>query len=35
MNDKNENILICKNYYCELPVTNKEDLIKSLNIIKK
>jgi len=24
---------ICKNYYCELPVTNKEDLIKSLNII--
>jgi len=24
---------ICKNYYCELPVTSKEDLIKSLNII--
>jgi len=24
---------ICKNYYCELPVTNKEDLIKSLNIL--
>ncbi len=26
---------ICKNYYCELPVTSKEDLIKSLNIIEK
>ena len=24
---------ICKNYYCELPVTNKEDLMKSLNIL--
>jgi len=24
---------ICKNYYCELPVTDKEDLIKSLNIL--
>ncbi len=24
---------ICKNYYCELPITNKKDLIRSLNII--
>ncbi len=31
--DNKPTAYICKNYYCELPVTNKEDLIKSLDII--
>ena len=31
--DNKTTAYICKNYYCELPVTNKEDLIKSLDII--
>jgi len=33
--DNKPTAYICKNYYCELPVTNKEDLIRSLNIIEK